>query len=102
RVFDFEKRQPGDGRRAAAHDGRRRAIRLGVLEERVRVEAVAFEGEKQGAWCQVSGFRLDSAELEIGGSKHADGLGDPTAGPKRHDAPSSRTTSRSSKCCLSV
>src|SRR5438132_2497062 len=52
-----------------------------LIEERVGVEAIALEGDKQGAGSQVSGVRGDAAEAESGRRAHAERFRDPRARP---------------------
>ena len=51
RVAHFEEREPGDGRRAPAHDCGGGALGARGREKLVRVEPLAFEGDKQGVRC---------------------------------------------------
>src|SRR5438132_11231678 len=73
-----------------------------LIEERVGVEAIALEGDKQGAGSQVSGVRGDAAEAESGRRAHAERFRDPRARPLGHEAPSACTIARSSNGCFSV
>src|SRR5207247_10931530 len=90
------------GRRASAHHGGRVTPGSRLIEEGVGVEAIALEGDKQGAGSQVSGVRSNAAEAELGRRAHAERFRDARARPLGHEPPSARTIARSSNGCFSV
>ena len=102
RVLHREERQAVHGRRAPPHDRCGGAFGFGLGEEVVGVEALALEGDEQGAGCQVSGIGGDTAEREIRRRPDPERLRYAVRGPEGHSAPSSRSTTRSSNGSFTV